>query len=139
MFRFGTCPTGMRAISFLDAMSTAETELEPALATRHHVAFAEERPKCPHCIRDASAGFNGFLISFCSPLVPPPSFFKRFDLRGGLRAVSLSEWDVVILIALERRIEVNEIDGFVLDVPAQHVQVVAVIEEILIRRHAVRL
>ena len=32
MFRFGTCPTGMRVISFLDAISTADTELEPALA-----------------------------------------------------------------------------------------------------------
>ena len=33
MFRLGTCPTGMRAISFLNAMSTADTELDAALAT----------------------------------------------------------------------------------------------------------
>ena len=32
-FRFGTCPTGMRVISFIDAMSTTDTEFDAALAT----------------------------------------------------------------------------------------------------------
>jgi len=33
MFRFGTCPTGMRVISFMDLMSTTDTEFDAALAT----------------------------------------------------------------------------------------------------------
>jgi hypothetical protein len=31
--RFGTCPTGMRVSSFLSAMSTTDTEFDPAFAT----------------------------------------------------------------------------------------------------------
>ena len=33
MFRFGTCPTGMRVISFMDLMSNTDTEFDAALAT----------------------------------------------------------------------------------------------------------
>jgi hypothetical protein len=33
MFRFGDSPTLIRATSFLDAMSMAETVLDPSLAT----------------------------------------------------------------------------------------------------------
>ena len=33
MFRLGTCPTGMRVTSFIDLMSTTDTEFDPAFAT----------------------------------------------------------------------------------------------------------
>jgi hypothetical protein len=33
MFRFGTCPTGIRVTSFSATTSTTDTELEPAFAT----------------------------------------------------------------------------------------------------------
>jgi hypothetical protein len=38
--------------------------------------------------------------------------------------------DVVVLIALEWRVEIDEVYGLVLDVPAEYVKVVAVIEDI---------
>jgi len=38
---------------------------------------------------------------------------------------SRSEQDVVISVAVERRVEVDEINGFVLDMPSQHVEVVS--------------
>jgi hypothetical protein len=34
MFRFGTCPTGMRVTYFSAMRSTTDTELDPALATK---------------------------------------------------------------------------------------------------------
>src|SRR5689334_1330489 len=33
VFLFGTCPTGIRVISFIDFRSITDTEFEPALAT----------------------------------------------------------------------------------------------------------
>jgi hypothetical protein len=49
-------------------------------------------------------------------------------LRRRSRAVALREEDVVVLVGLERRVEVDEIDALVLDVPAQDVEVVAVVQ-----------
>ena len=33
LFRFGVCPTGMRAISFISFVSTTDTSFDPAFAT----------------------------------------------------------------------------------------------------------
>jgi hypothetical protein len=46
----------------------------------------------------------------------------------------LSEEDVVVLVALERRVEVHEVYGLVLDVPSQDVEVVAVVEDVVAGR-----
>jgi hypothetical protein len=51
-------------------------------------------------------------------------------LRGGAGAVALGEEHVVVLAAVERRVEVDEVDGLVVDVLAQDGQVVAVIETV---------
>lgn len=63
-------------------------------------------------------------------MVPLPCIFKCFDLRSGPRAVLLGEQNIVILIALERRIEIDKINSFVLAVAMENVQVVAVVESI---------
>ncbi len=55
----------------------------------------------------------------------------RFELASIARAcaVLLCEQDVVILLAFERWVEVHKIkNGFVLDVPTQDIQIVAVIQ-----------
>jgi hypothetical protein len=50
-------------------------------------------------------------------------------LRG---AVFFGEEDVVVLAAVEGRVEVDEVDGLVLDVLAEDAEVVAVIELVLL-------
>jgi len=54
------------------------------------------------------------------------------DLRGGAGAVALGEEDVVVLAAVEWGIEIDEVDGFVLNVLAEDDQVVAVIKTVLL-------
>jgi hypothetical protein len=49
-------------------------------------------------------------------------------LGGGARAVALGEEHVVVLAAVEGRIEIDEVDRLVVDVLAQDSQVIAVIE-----------
>jgi hypothetical protein len=44
----------------------------------------------------------------------------------------LGEEDVVVLAAVEGRVEVDEVDGFVLDVLAEDAEIVAVIELVLL-------
>jgi hypothetical protein len=39
-----------------------------------------------------------------------PGIFKRFDLSGGSVPALLSEEDVVILVRLEERIEVDQVN-----------------------------
>jgi hypothetical protein len=48
--------------------------------------------------------------------VPLPSVFECVNLGAGLRAVFLGEEDVVVLAGVEGRIEVDEIDGLLVDV-----------------------
>jgi hypothetical protein len=42
----------------------------------------------------------------------------------------LSEQDVVTRVRVERRVEVDQVDALVLDVPPQYIEVVAVVEEV---------
>jgi hypothetical protein len=49
-------------------------------------------------------------------------------------AVALSEEDVIVLTAVKRRVEVDEVNRLILDVPAQDLQIVAVIESVLFHR-----
>ncbi len=51
-------------------------------------------------------------------------------LRSRPRAVLLSEQDVVRGVRVERRVQVDEINGCVLDVASEHVEVVAVVEAV---------
>ena len=48
-----------------------------------------------------------------------------------MRAILFGEEDVVILAAVEGRVEIDEVDGFVLDVLVQDGEVVAVVETVL--------
>lgn len=62
----------------------------------------------------------------------PPGVFEGHDLGTGAGAVFFGEEDVVVLAAVEGRIEVDEVDGLVLDVLAEDAEVVAVIELVLL-------
>jgi hypothetical protein len=70
--------------------------------------------------------------------ISPPH--GRRPVRGGpggagLRAVFFGEEDVVVLTGVEGRIEVDEVDGFVLDVELEDFEVVAVVELVLLGGH----
>jgi len=59
-----------------------------------------------------------------------PRVFKGVNLRGRLLAVALFEENVVVLVGLEGRVEVDEVYRFVPDVAAEDVEVIAVVEQI---------
>src|SRR3989337_1877050 len=63
-------------------------------------------------------------------LVPLPGILARFDLGGGTLAGTLRKQNVVILIALKRWIEIDQIHGLVFDVTPQNIEIVAVIERV---------
>ncbi len=72
------------------------------------------------------AALDDLLIGALGVEVPLPRVLEGRDLRGGARAVFLGEEDVVILAAVEGRIEIDEVHRLVAHVAAQHVEVVAV-------------
>ena len=98
---------------------------------RHHVAVAEESAEGLHGVGHAPAAFDDFLIRMLGVEVPLPGVLECHDLRAGARAIAFREENVIVLAAIEGRIEVNQIHRFVLDVAPQDVQVVAVVELIL--------
>lgn len=64
--------------------------------------------------------------------VPLPGVGEGLDLGRGFGAVLFVEQDVVVTVAVERRVEVDQIDGFGSDVPSKHIEVVAVEELIFL-------
>jgi hypothetical protein len=80
---------------------------------------------------NAAAGFDYLVISFCGGLVPVPSIFKGVYLCGGAGAVLLLKEDVVILVAFERRVEINQVNRLIGDISPQDVEVVTVVKKIV--------
>lgn len=66
-----------------------------------------------------------------SGFVPAPGVLERLDLRRCQSAAPGGEENVVALVALEGRVEVDEIDRFVSDVFPENREVVAVVEGVL--------
>jgi|SRR5580698_8195807 hypothetical protein len=95
---------------------------------RHHVTVAEERAEGSHRVGNSSASFHNFLICPLRVDVPFPSIFKRHDLSSSAGAVLLREKNVVVLTAVERRVEVDEVYRLIADIATKHIEVVAVIE-----------
>ena len=93
---------------------------------------AEEGVERQHDFADF-AGLEGqLLIDFLAFLVPAPGVFEGANLAGGLRAVFFVEEGVVVLGGVEGRVEIDEVHRLVLEVAAEDVEVVAVVE----RAHA---
>ena len=98
----------------------------------HHVGVAEESAEGAHGVGDAPAALHDLFIRGLGVEVPLPRVLEGHDLRGGFGFVVLFEEHVVVLAAVEGRIEIDEVNRLVLDVLAQDGQVVAVIEAVLI-------
>ena len=86
----------------------------------------DSTPRPPRRTR-AAALLNGRRERLGGSRIPLPSVLEHLDLRRRLRPVLLEE-DVVVLAAVEGRIEVDEIDGLVLDVLAKDGEVIPVVE-----------
>ncbi len=89
---------------------------EPSWRVGHHVGVEEEGFEGAHSVGNAAALLDDFFVSAHGVGVPLPCVLEGVDLGAGLRAVFLGEEDVVVLAGVEGRIEVDEIDGLVLDV-----------------------
>ena len=78
---------------------------------------------------------NDLLVGAHRFVVPLPGVFKGVNLGAGLGAVLLGEKDVVILAGVERRVEIDEVYGLVLDVAFEDFEIVAVVELVLVSGH----
>ena len=51
-----------------------------------------------------------------------PRVFESHDLRIGFESALVFEKHVVVAVRIERRVEIDEIDRFVLDIPPQDIR-----------------
>jgi hypothetical protein len=80
---------------------------------------------------------DDLLVSLAGVGIPLPGVRERLHLGRGLLTVLL-EQQVVGGVGVERRVQVDEIDALVLHVPAEHVEVVALVEEVRLHGRSVR-
>jgi hypothetical protein len=59
-----------------------------------------------------------------------PRVFESHYLRIGFESALVFEKHVVIAVAIERRVEIDKIDGFFVDIPSKNILIVAVIESV---------
>jgi hypothetical protein len=83
----------------------------------HHV-FEFERIRAHHYLVEC-------LLTF---FAPEPGVFKGLNLRTGEFAGLVGENDIVGALRIEGRVEIDQVDGLILDVFAQDFEIVAVIE-----------
>src|SRR5947209_7230912 len=79
----------------------------------------------------SAAPFHHLGVGLHRGLIPPPRVLERLDLSSGASAVLVGKEDVEVAGAVEGRVEVDQVNRFVLDVTLEHVEVVAVVEEAL--------
>lgn len=96
-----------------------------------HVAFTEECPECLKAIGNFSPRRYDLRVNGFALPVPCPGIRKGLNLACGFAFVFFREEDVVIGIGIERRVQINEVDGFVFDMQTHHVQIIAIIEQVL--------
>jgi len=81
-----------------------------------------------HGVGDAASALDDEFEGALGVDVPLPGVFKGVNLRTGLGAVFFGEEDVVVLPRVEGRVEIDEVDGLVLDVALEDFVVVAVVD-----------
>jgi hypothetical protein len=96
-----------------------------------HVAFAEEGPERLKAISHAPARHHDLRKDGFAFLIPCPGVRESLNLTCGLAPVFFREKNVVICVGVERRVQVNEVNRLVFDMPAHHIQIIAVVEQVL--------
>jgi hypothetical protein len=97
---------------------------------REHVARAERDEERLHDLGYLAACLHDLLERLGRREVPPPRVLERLYLGRGPLPRLLGEQDVVVLVRLERRVEVDEAHRLVFDVVPEHVEVVTIVEEV---------
>ena len=101
----------------------------------HHVGVEEKCFEGAEGVGDTASLLDDLLVGAHRFVVPLPGVFKGVNLGAGLGAVLLGEKDVVILAGVERRVEIDEVYGLVLDVAFEDFEIVAVVELVLVSGH----
>ena len=95
----------------------------------HHVVLAEETAERLHHLGDVGVGrVDQFVELALGLFTPMPRVFKRRDLRLALVSLGRFEEEIVVALGIERWVEVDEVNGFIFDVLAEHQQIVAEVE-----------
>ena len=92
----------------------------------HHVVLAQETAERLHHLGDGGVGrVNQFVELALGLFAQMPRVFKGRDLRLALVPLGRFEQEIVVALGIERRVEVDEVNGFVLDVFLEDVEIVA--------------
>ncbi len=81
-----------------------------------------------HGVGDAASALDDEFEGTLGVDVPLPGVFEGVNLGAGVGAIFFGEEDVVVLPRVEGRVEIDEVDGLVLDVALEDFVVVAVVE-----------
>src|SRR5436309_2497065 len=98
---------------------------------RQHVALANHHAKGLQRTSNSTTSLDGFLVRARSRLIPAPRVPKCLYLGSRTASVLLCEKHVVRGVRVERRVQINEVYGLVGNVPAEHVEVVPIVEDVL--------
>jgi hypothetical protein len=115
-----------RACGFEDAAEFNQARTHHGEVS-HHVVHAEKSFERLHDFADFAGLQNQFFINALAFLIPRPCVLKGANLAGGSRAVLFLKEGVVVLRGVERWVEINEVNGLILDVSLQDFEIVAVI------------
>ena len=104
-------------------------ELEQALG--HHVVLAEKgAERLDHLRQVGVRAVDDVVVFALGLLVPVLGVLKRLDLRLAVLPLGRFEEEIVVALGVERRVEVDEVHGFVREVVAEDVEVVAVVKPV---------
>jgi hypothetical protein len=103
-----------------------------------HVALAKELPKRPKCVGNPAARVERLLEYGSRRGIPAPGVLERGHARRVTFTAAGRKEQRVALIALERRIEINQVDGLVAPEFAQQAEVVAAEESVSVAPHSGR-
>jgi hypothetical protein len=117
-----------RAGGFEDAMELEQT-VRHHREIGHHVVLAQKAAQSLHHFRHVGVGLVQEFVKFAlGLLVSMPGVLEGFNLRLAVVAARRFEEQIVIALGIERRVEINEVNGFIRNVLAEDLEIVAVIE-----------
>ena len=95
----------------------------------HHVVLAQKAAQGFHHFRHVGVRLMEEFVKFTlGLLVPMPGVLEGFNLRLAVVAARRFEEQIVVALGIERRVEIDEVNGFVRNVLAEDLEIVAVIE-----------
>ena len=94
----------------------------------HHIVWTEDFHEGAHDSAELVGAQGEIVVGRTALMVPLPCVLEGLDLRGGGGAVLFLEEGVVVLRAVEGRIEIDEVHRLVRNIAGEDVEVVAVVE-----------